>query len=427
VLRDPKLLLLDAGKTLKPTVSALQSSGFSLSHITRLFHLYPSAFSRSSLEQIITFWMPIVGSVDNLFYLLKNNRDVLTAHLDEVVAPNLHVFQKRCGLSGSQIVEMAASRLLTKNPEDVKEIVKRAMQFQVPTSSPLFTKILLSCAQKTHKFESKIKSLMSMGLSEAEVFSMIRKTPLLLRISAQVLLCKANFLTKEVGLDPATIASNPLFLMLSMNKRLVSRHHVMMKLKAAHLPDGRKSYYCVLSIPEQKFLDKFVFPNLNIIPDLYSTYTAIAGMEPPTKRSLNDLSELLRALEFSESQVSDILKREPKLITQSEQQMQAKIDFLLTHVGLDQSYIATHPKILKFSLERRLIPRYYVLQCLALKGLVRNNSILNAMAIKEVHFMEQFISSYEHIIPGLAENYDSARAGKALKYKHRARMSSSPK
>ncbi|KAF3329237.1 mTERF [Carex littledalei] len=415
VLRDPRLLVLDVEKTLKPTVNSLERLGFSLSDITRLLCVYPLAFRCSSLEQNIKFWMPIVGSVEKLFGLLKKDRFVLTTDPDKVVAPNLDFLQKKCGLSGSQIVKMSQSRLLTGNTENVKEIIKRAMKFGIPSCSPLFKDILLASAQEPQKIKSKIKTLMTLGWSESEVLSMIRKKPSLLRNSGKILKIKANFLIKDVGMDLAFVARNPILLMLSMNKRLVPRHHVLIKLKAAHLPDGKRSFYCISTLSEQKFLDKFVFPNLGSIPDLYSTYTANAVVKVPAKRGLNDQAEVLRALEFSESQVLDIITKESKLGTKCEEQMRATVDFLITHVGFDRSYIANHPKILTYSLKRRLIPRYYVTQCLELKGLGRKYSILNVMNLNDTDFMEQFISSYEGIIPGLAENYDSARAGRPLK------------
>jgi mTERF len=48
--------------------------------------------------------------------------------------------------------------------------------------------------------------------------------------------------------------------------------------------------------------------------------------------------------------------------------MKLVIEFLATKIGYPKSYVAQNPVILHFSLQHRLIPRYYVLETLKSKG-----------------------------------------------------------
>ncbi|OMO49467.1 Mitochodrial transcription termination factor-related protein [Corchorus olitorius] len=67
----------------------------------------------------------------------------------------------------------------------------------------------------------------------------------------------------------------------------------------------------------------------------------------------------------------------------------------LFQAGLRSSYVANRPRLLGFSLEKRIIPRFAVLQFLSSKGLIKNNvSLAKVLGPNEKKFLQMFVIPY---------------------------------
>ncbi|KAG2605675.1 hypothetical protein PVAP13_4NG085605 [Panicum virgatum] len=73
---------------------------------------------------------------------------------------------------------------------------------------------------------------------------------------------------------------------------------------------------------------------------------------------------LLHNVGFSKDDVLAIVRKQPLVLGTSEQKIQGNMDFLMKDVGLEVSYIARRPVLLMYSVERRLLPRHYLLKVL---------------------------------------------------------------
>lgn len=83
--------------------------------------------------------------------------------------------------------------------------------------------------------------------------------------------------------------------------------------------------------------------------------------------------------------------------------------FFVNEAGLEASYIARYPNLLGFSLEKRVIPRYTVIQFLLSKGLmnVTQRSFYCLVKISDQEFKEKFVIPYLEEAPDLLDLYQA--------------------
>ncbi|XP_078150611.1 uncharacterized protein LOC144545933 [Carex rostrata] len=272
-LRDPQFLCLSVEKCLKPRMAELQEIGFSPSHISLLFSIYPRSFQSTKLQQQIQFWMPIVGSVDKLLHLCKRNFFLLTANLETSVISNLSFLQQQCSLTVRQIVRLinSAPRLITSSHESLLSNVRRAEELGVPRSSGNFVNalIVVSCLKES-TIDARLLYWRSLGFSPEELNSIICKTPQLLGCSENVIGCKMEFLIKEAVCDKLRVVQNPVLLTYCLEKRLMPRILVRKLLESKQFPVKEVASCMVLN--EVKFVEKFVLPYEHAIPGLHQAY-----------------------------------------------------------------------------------------------------------------------------------------------------------
>ncbi|PUZ77713.1 hypothetical protein GQ55_1G395500 [Panicum hallii var. hallii] len=130
--------------------------------------------------------------------------------------------------------------------------------------------------------------------------------------------------------------------------------------------------------------------------------------------SIGAKMDLLKAtLGCSEAELALAVRRAPQILTISEGNLSRTLKFLKVDVGLKLQYILLRPPILGYSMQRRLVPRHYFINILKAKGLVKENiSFYNAVCISEKKFFQKFIDPHRETIPGLANAYATACAGK---------------
>ncbi|TVU11979.1 hypothetical protein EJB05_45591, partial [Eragrostis curvula] len=132
-----------------------------------------------------------------------------------------------------------------------------------------------------------------------------------------------------------------------------------------------------------------------------------------SKESVTAKIELLkRIFRCSEPEVIIVLSKTPALLTNSEDRMCRVSGFLFSEAGLDPAYVACHPELMTYSLEGRLMPRFYVVKFLKETGsLGQHRSYYAAVAVKEKDFVERYIQPYMEAAPHLAEDYAAACRG----------------
>ncbi|RLN07503.1 hypothetical protein C2845_PM11G25170 [Panicum miliaceum] len=130
--------------------------------------------------------------------------------------------------------------------------------------------------------------------------------------------------------------------------------------------------------------------------------------------SIGAKMDLLKAtFGCSEAELALAVRRAPQILRISEGKLSRTLKFLKVDVGLKLQYILLRPPILGYSLQRRLIPRHYFINILKAKGLAKENiDFYSAVCLTEEKFVQRFIDPHSKTIPGLADAYAAACAGK---------------
>uniref|UniRef100_A0A8R7R8L7 Uncharacterized protein n=1 Tax=Triticum urartu TaxID=4572 RepID=A0A8R7R8L7_TRIUA len=102
VAKDPRLLCAKVDKTLAPKVVGLIGIGLLRPDIARIVSLDPYRFRSRAIVSKLHYYLPLIGSVDNLLRMLKRESGLLSTNLDKVVKPNV-VFLRECGLGACDI------------------------------------------------------------------------------------------------------------------------------------------------------------------------------------------------------------------------------------------------------------------------------------------------------------------------------------
>jgi mTERF domain-containing protein len=86
--------------------------------------------------------------------------------------------------------------------------------------------------------------------------------------------------------------------------------------------------------------------------------------------------------------------------------MTKTMDFLVNKSGWPSTDIASIPRVINISLEKRIIPRWSVVQILQAKGLVKNNLALATFLLpSERVFLEKFVIRFRDDVPQLLKVY----------------------
>ncbi|XP_010241312.1 PREDICTED: transcription termination factor MTERF15, mitochondrial-like [Nelumbo nucifera] len=129
--------------------------------------------------------------------------------------------------------------------------------------------------------------------------------------------------------------------------------------------------------------------------------------------TLNKKSTIERKLDIfkkfgcSEREIISMIKKHPFCLVLSEKKILRGMDFLMNKMGLEPSFIANNPILICFSLEKRIIPWYSVIQVLLSKGLINKDiNVVQALRLSTRGFMEKFVIRYQKEIPQLMKIYE---------------------
>ncbi|WVZ81898.1 hypothetical protein U9M48_029224 [Paspalum notatum var. saurae] len=141
---------------------------------------------------------------------------------------------------------------------------------------------------------------------------------------------------------------------------------------------------------------------------------ALALIAVMKKQDIARKMEMFQKLGFSRDQVLVILRKAPLVLPLSEEKIRRVMHFLTRDVGLEPLYIAQRPALFMYSLERRLLPRYWLLNLLRKKELLNGDfSYYYTASLPEKVFLKKFVLPYKDLVPSLADDYASRCSGKA--------------
>ncbi|KAJ0975124.1 hypothetical protein J5N97_017089 [Dioscorea zingiberensis] len=396
----PQSLCCDVERTLKPKFEGLEGLGFTgpeLAHLILSNHMVLRSSFERNVRPKIEFWRGILGSVELMSKFFRAKQWLLNFSLELRLIPNLALLRK-FGIPDDRITMIVQRhpRLILQKPEDLKALAKRVEGMGIPHDSAMFV-WALSILQRISKarFHAKLEFMKSLGWSEADFLSAFRKNPIFLTVSELMMKKKIDFLVNEAGCKQPELVHNPQFLMFSLDKRLVPRHHVMQVLKSKGLHSGNYSLGREMSFEVRVF--QFAISILSCISTLSKTtlkpqsiveeyLLSTLGFSPEKATWASEQLNHLKSLENPES-VLNCLK---------------SYGFEDTQI---KKLVSWYPRWLCFDVETTLKPKFEGLQGLGFSGpeliqLILTNPVILRSSFDrsvrpKIEFWREILGSFE--------------------------------
>ncbi|OVA06459.1 Mitochodrial transcription termination factor-related [Macleaya cordata] len=133
---------------------------------------------------------------------------------------------------------------------------------------------------------------------------------------------------------------------------------------------------------------------------------AIQALTSMSKSTWEAKSRVYSRWGLSEDEIRTAFRKQPLCMMASEKKIMAGMDFFVNQMSYSPSYMAEHPLVLMYSLEKRIIPRCRVIRVLVSKGLVKKNlSITTVLKVAEKAFLKKYVIQYEQEVPELLKVY----------------------
>ncbi|KAF3625113.1 transcription termination factor MTERF5, chloroplastic [Capsicum chacoense] len=284
VSKVPNLLFRTVTKNIKPKFQCLIDLGLSQADLISVITRNTAIVDRSldtHLRPTIDSLRRIFGSDDNVVKAIKRSPWLLTFGAHHHITETNILLLKNSGVPDDRIIKMLLRipSSFAQNPESIKGLLDRVENdFGVPCDSPMFQHgFQVLNGQKKFMLDRKIGIFKSFGWSDDEILDMFRKQPYCVSLSEVRIQKTLNLFMKELGLEPAYLASHPSILMYSLEKRVVPRMQVLKILDEKKLERRKLGLCTVMNLTEEKFIDYFVLPYKDKAPDLYEQLKEIVA------------------------------------------------------------------------------------------------------------------------------------------------------
>ncbi|XP_017223482.1 uncharacterized protein LOC108199961 [Daucus carota subsp. sativus] len=325
----------------------------------------------------------------------------------------------------------------------------RTISTMATTDSLALSPLLLEQSSDEKGHESVIKLFKSFGFSENHVARIVRKQPSIISFHPQKSVKpKLDYLfsiTQSRSEVFDVVAKNPVILGRSLKNHIIpfftslgtltgNDQHVFAAIK-------RNPYLlsnCVSTtfLHNIDFLQKLGVPQIQIMKLITEYGQSIGGSHAKFRKVvlkvkdmgfdlssscfldavrsfsfLSDLAwesrcEMLRSFGFSDHDISSMAKKQPVIMNFSERRMRDLLEFFVQKLRWSATKLSTSPNILRYSLEKRIIPRCSVLQALALNNCNSKRLLLTYIVkMTESRFLERFVTAYKDEVPEVMDAY----------------------
>ncbi|KAE8648649.1 transcription termination factor MTERF9, chloroplastic-like [Cucumis sativus] len=411
-------------------IGFLKSHGFDNSQIAKLVSKQPSILQSkvpNNLKPKFEF-LQEVGFVGPLLpKLILSNPGILLRSLDSRLKPSFFILKEMLGEKGNSI----------KNSCDLS------------TESPSSAGGKLRIDEKNiQQYEAIIGFFKSHGFENSQIAKLVSRQPsILLSTVSTNLKPKFEFL-QEIGivgpLLPKVIASNPGILLRSLDSHLKPTFRFLKEilksdekvtatfcrctwLLTSNSKGALRSNIDILvseGVPSRNIAKmtemhpRTITRNVDRMIDAVKTVKEL-GVEPKdgmfvyavsTVASMSGSNwkkkiNIMKSLGWSEKDIATAFKRFPLYLTCSEEKMKDVADFCFNTAKFDTRTLISYPVLFKCSVDKRLQPRYKVLEVLKVKNLLKNRKIASIFLKGEKTFVEKYVVKHLAEIPNLMDIY----------------------
>ncbi|RZR98264.1 hypothetical protein BHM03_00027581 [Ensete ventricosum] len=258
----------------------------------------------------------------------------------------------------------------------------------------------------------KFQSLRDLGLSESDIVDAILKNDAILRLDVhRSIVPRLEMWDSLLGsreLVLKHLKKSPWFFGFSVEKTM----HPNLKFlrDECGIPEERVSLVLrtnpsfMLRKPESFRALVVRADELGIPRHSQMFITILKYLHRVSKERVTAKVDLLRSFGWSESEFFSAVKQSPRFLCLSLELLRKKMEFLINEVGYLPSFIAGHSYLLKFSLEKRVIPRFCIFEMLNTKGLwTRRDKFAHFVQVSDKKFMKKFVLPYKEKVPELLD------------------------
>lgn len=131
---------------------------------------------------------------------------------------------------------------------------------------------------------------------------------------------------------------------------------------------------------------------------------------------LKSVVGVFQAHGWGENEITNLFRRQPIILNYAEKSISAKLKYLMEDLGYGSDYLATNHALLSFSLEKRIVPRNFVIQALKENQQLKCNlSFYTVAKMVESKFVETYVLPYKDEFPELYEYYTRTTGGALTK------------
>ncbi|TVU11999.1 hypothetical protein EJB05_45614, partial [Eragrostis curvula] len=366
---------------------------------------------RCIISHLLSPSLPSTPAVSPLFSL----HCLLSATASSFAAEDYLV--ANCGLSPAQALKASKKLSHLKCPSRLDAVLvfltglglSRADIATVVYKDPQFL-----CADVEKTLAPRVLELTDLGLSRAEIARLVLTTQIPFRTA--MVRPNLEFWLKVFG------SLDELLPVIKMNNALLG-----LDLEKVVKPNIELLRQCGVSISDvpYTYLSRMVTRSTQHLQEaLAHTYEfgieqsswvfihALARFAILSREKLNRNIQLFEKLGWSRNDISSAVRRSPDILCLTEERVHRSLEFLMRDVRLEIPYIAQRPKLMLFSIERRLMPRHCLINLLKARGLpIPKFSFYSIALMGEEKFLHKFVHPYEESVPGLAAAYASSCDG----------------
>lgn len=128
---------------------------------------------------------------------------------------------------------------------------------------------------------------------------------------------------------------------------------------------------------------------------------------------------------WSEQVILNAFLMDPHLMEAAEEKIMTTMDFFVNRMGFQSLFIANHPKVFGYSLEKRIVPRGLFVLDLLSKGLIKKFELYTLYNTSEKVFLQMFVYRYgDDKAPELLKMYENQVERAAAEGKYRTQQHS---
>ncbi|RVW80453.1 Transcription termination factor MTERF15, mitochondrial [Vitis vinifera] len=257
---------------------------------------------------------------------------------------------------------------------------------------------------KPQKHASVLELLKSHGFSNTHIVKLVSRYPLILQSQVDKLKLKVEYLHDNGLVGPVLhelIVSNPNILRRSLDKHIKPSLDFLKEFLETNekiVTAIKRGSWMLYATERARSLD---------IKPTDSTYvTAIPVILSMTESTWKRKVELYKKFGLTEVEIFKAIKRQPYFMACSEEKIKSLMNFYTYTMKLKPSAIATYPRLLLYSFDARIQPRFNVLNILASKKLLKTHKkIAWLLTQSEAKFLTNYVNKYLDQVPDLMELY----------------------